>query len=227
MKYGLFQLNLFLHKNIKMPQTDFINTEHFFNKSLATLKIDDHRYFLLKSIAQYLANEVTNNKIVHINFISFDNSRRSLLAQVWASYAVFFYKLSNIKCFSGGITETAFHRNTVKTLQEVGFYFQITEFSHQNPVYSINYKNGINPIVGFSKLIDDARNLSPYIAILTSNKAAEYFHNSSASLERFNLFYNNLKIVDHTQQQHEKYLETTMQIAGEIHFIFKTVHELI
>lgn len=210
-----------------MLRTESINTEHFFKSALENLTIDENRKQLLKSIAVYIAEQVTANKKVNINYICTHNSRRSQLAQVWSSYATNYYKFSDINSFSGGTAATAFYRNTVKTLQEVGFTFQIIEFSHQNPVYAINYKNGINPIVGFSKLYDDEYNKKPFIAITTCSNAAENCPFITDAIERFHLPFNDPKTFDNTLYQSEKYLEINQQIAGEIHFIFKNIKNML
>lgn len=210
-----------------MLRTESINTEHFFKSALENLTIDENRKQLLKSIAVYIAQQVTANKKVNLNYICTHNSRRSQLAQVWSSYATNYYKFSDINSFSGGTAATAFYRNTVKTLQEVGFTFQIIEFSHQNPVYAINYKNGINPIVGFSKLYDDEYNKKPFIAITTCSNAAENCPFITDAIERFHLPFNDPKTFDNTLYQSEKYLEINQQIAGEIHFIFKNIKNML
>jgi arsenate reductase len=210
-----------------MQETPFIKTEVFFKEALADLKIDTNRTQLLNSIAAYIANELKANKKVNINYICTHNSRRSQLAQVWSSYATAHFKFAEVNSFSGGTAITTFYRNTVKTLQEVGFSFQIIEFSHQNPVYSINYKNGINPIIGFSKLFNDAHNKTPFIAITTCNNADENCPFIPEAIERFHLPFVDPKAYDNTQYQSEKYLEANKQIAGEIHYIFKTVKSII
>lgn len=210
-----------------MLRTESINTEHFFKSALENLTIDENRKQLLKSIAIYIAKQVTANKKVNLNYICTHNSRRSQLTQVWSSYATNYYKFSDINSFSGGTVATAFYRNTVKTLQEVGFTFQIIEFSHQNPVYAINYKNGINPIVGFSKLYDDEYNKKPFIAITTCSNAAENCPFITDAIECFHLPFNDPKTFDNTLYQSEKYLEINQQIAGEIHFIFKNIKNML
>ena len=60
----------------------------------------------------------------------------------------------NISSFSGGTEVTAFHRNTVKTLKDVGFSFDVEEFSHQNPVYQVSFSGTKKYILGFSKTFD-------------------------------------------------------------------------
>ncbi len=210
-----------------MEQTISINTEQFFKDALTNLKIDENRMKLLQSIALFITNELEQNKRVNLNYICTHNSRRSQLAQVWSSYASYYFKFSEIYSFSGGTMATSFYRNTVKTLQEVGFDFQILEFSHENPVYSISYKNCINPIIGFSKLYDSEHHKKPFIAITTCSSADENCPFIPNAIERFHLPFNDPKMYDNTLLQSEKYLETNKQIAGEIHFIFNSIKNSI
>mgnify|MGYP002629216509 FL=1 len=210
-----------------MVNTVSTNTEQFFKDAFTDLKIDANRIKLLQSIALFITNEVKQNKCVNLNYICTHNSRRSQLAQVWSSYAAYYFKFTEIFSFSGGTMATAFYKNTVKTLQEVGFNFQILEFSHQNPVYSIGYKNGINPIIGFSKLYDSEHNKKPFIAITTCSSADENCPFIPDAIERFHLPFNDPKMFDNTLYQSEKYLEANKQIAGEIHFIFNFIKNSI
>jgi len=154
-----------------MLETVSIETELFFNNAFSDLKLDTSRIELLKSIALFIIDELKTGNKINLNFICIHNSRRSQLAQVWGNYAAHYFKLKNIKTFSGGTAVTAFYRNTVKTLQEVGFKFQISEFSHQNPEYLIGYENCTNPIIGFSKYFDDNHNEKPFIAITTCSNS--------------------------------------------------------
>lgn len=210
-----------------MVQTVSINTEEFFITALKDLKVDEKRIILLKSIALFTANEIKQNKRVNLNFICTHNSRRSQLAQVWSSYAASYYKFSQVFSYSGGTAETSFFRNTVKTLQEVGFNFQIKEFSHQNPMYFISYKNCINPIIGFSKIYNHEHNQKPFIAITTCSNADENCPFIPDAIERFHLPFYDPKNFDNTLYQAEKYLEVNKQIAGEIHFIFNFIKNSI
>ncbi len=206
-----------------MLETVSINTEQFFIKSLSDLKIDKKREELLQTIASFIFDKIKENKRLNLNYICTHNSRRSQLAQVWSSYATQYFNLDKIKSFSGGTAITAFYRNTVKTLQEVGFQFQITEFSHQNPQYSIGFQNCTNTIIGFSKLYDHEQNKKPFIAITTCSNADENCPFIPNAIKRFHLPFKDPKSYDTTLYQAEKYLEANKQIAGEIHYIFKLI----
>jgi len=210
-----------------MLETVSIKTELFFNNAISDLKIDNSRIELLKSIAHFIIDELKTSNNINLNFICTHNSRRSQLAQVWSNYAVNYFKLKRIKTFSGGTAVTSFYRNTVKTLQQVGFKFQISEFSHRNPEYVIEYENCTNPIIGFSKYFDDSHNEKPFIAITTCLNTEKNCPIISDTIKRFSLPFSDPKIYDNTLNKAEKYLESNKQIAGEIHYIFKIIKQNI
>ena len=108
-----------------MKVTSTIKTKKFFKESIKEFKIIDDRKILLDSIAQFIKSERKESHKVRLNFICTHNSRRSQLAQVWAHYAISYYKLKKIRSCSGGTEVTAFHKNTVQTLQYVGFDFTL------------------------------------------------------------------------------------------------------
>ena len=104
-------------------------------QSQQNIVIDTTRKELLVKIANKIAANY-NNDNVNINFICTHNSRRSQLGQVWSFFAANYFNLP-INAFSGGTEVTAFHRNTVKTLTDVGFKFDVESFLIQ--IQSINF----------------------------------------------------------------------------------------
>jgi arsenate reductase len=194
----------------------------FFENAAKNLKITDDRKNLLISIAKKIKEETLNSKPdTYLNFICTHNSRRSQLAQVWAYYAAYYFNLLNIKSYSGGTAVTAFFRNTVKTLQETGFNFQVTEFDHQNPKYKISFDNQHKPLIGYSKLFNDEHNSEAYFAITTCSSADENCPFIPEAIWRFHLPFNDPKEFDNTDQEKEAYLKANQQIAGEIYFLFE------
>ncbi len=209
-----------------MINTTEISTKNFFEKSIKNVSLTEERKDLLTKIANEVSNQIIKNQTVSLNFICTHNSRRSQLGQVWAFYASEYFKL-NILAFSGGTEVTAFHKNTVKTLQNVGFSFNITDFSHQNPKYLISFKNSKKSIVGFSKVFDDDYNKQPFIAITTCNHADENCPFIPTASHRFHLPFVDPKHSDGQDKQDETYLETNEQIAAEVYFIFSNVKQLL
>jgi arsenate reductase len=205
-----------------MPKTSTISIENFFKLSSKKIQLDAHRKNILLKIAETVAKEYVQNKIVNLNFICTHNSRRSQLGQVWAFYAAHYFKL-NIHAFSGGTEVTAFYKETVKTLQSLGFDFKVADFSHQNPKYLISFNGSKEVVLGFSKRFDDAINKKPFIAITTCDNADTNCPFITTAIDRFHLPFVDPKFSDGTSAKEETYLQTSREIASEIYFIFSEV----
>ena len=204
-----------------MSEIYTMKTKKFFTDSIKEYEISDERKELLDTIAQFIIDEKKQFKKVRLNFICTHNSRRSQLSQVWAHYAISFFKLKRIKSYSGGTETTAFHMNTVKTLQKTGFKFILKEISHDNPVYKIKSTSMKKSITGFSKLYDDPSNKSPFVAITTCSSAAENCPFIPEAIKRFHLPYIDPKASDSTDSMEETYLKTNQQIAAEMNYLFQ------
>ncbi len=197
----------------------------FFENAGKDLELSEERKDLLFSIADKIIEELEDRDKVNLNFICTHNSRRSQMAQVWSFFASDYFNLDNIYHFSGGTETTAFHRNTVKCLQKNGFIFNVDDFSHQNPRYLISFPGTKKSVLGFSKPYDDNNNNYPYLAITTCDSVDENCPFIPDAIQRFHLPYIDPKIADNTDNQNEKYMETSKQIAGEMHFIFEEVYK--
>jgi len=205
-----------------MIKTSATSTKNFFKTAIKSVDINIDRKEILLKIVNFIAGEYAKTGEVNLNFICTHNSRRSQLGQVWAFFAADYFDL-NINSFSGGTEVTAFFRNTVKTLQKIGFTFQVADFSHQNPKYVISFEGTSKSILGFSKVYDDSENKNPFVAITTCNNADTNCPYIPEALQRFHLPFVDPKSSDGTEQQDETYLKTSKQIAAEIFFIFNEV----
>lgn len=208
-----------------MATTIVTSTENFFKTALKKVKLEDDRKELLLKIADKIADELEISGLVNLNFICTHNSRRSQLAQTWGFFAASFFNL-HIKSYSGGTEVTAFYRNTVKTLQKVGFSFQLKDFSHQNPKYVISFDGSKKSITGFSKRYDHPENKQPFFAITTCNSADAKCPFIPEALQRFHLPFVDPKFSDGTEAADAEYLKTNIQIAAEMYFIFSEVKKM-
>jgi arsenate reductase len=202
--------------------TSTISTENFFINAFTKNILSDDRKKLLLKISEGILETYKKDNVVNLNFICTHNSRRSQLGQVWGFFAANHFNL-NINSFSGGTEVTAFFKNTVKTLQQVGFTFNLENFSHQNPKYIISFKGSDKSILGFSKRYDDKENKNPFIAITTCNNADTNCPFIPEATYRFHLPFVDPKSTDGTDLQDETYLKTNQQIAAEIYFIVSEV----
>ena len=206
--------------------TSAISSENFFLNAYEKITLSDDRKNLLLKISEGIIEEYKKEGVVNLNFICTHNSRRSQLGQVWGFFAANYFDL-NINSFSGGTEVTAFFKNTVKTLQKVGFTFHLENFSHQNPKYIISFEGTTKSILGFSKRYDDVENKNPFIAITTCNNADTNCPFIPEATYRFHLPFVDPKASDNTELQDETYLKTNQQIAAEIYFIFSEVKKAL
>lgn len=209
-----------------MIKTNLKKAKDFFEDANRNIIISESRKTLLQKIAKKIATNYHFNNSININFICTHNSRRSQLGQVWAYFASDYFNLS-INALSGGTEVTAFHRNTVKTLKDVGFIFVVEKFSHSNPVYAISFNETTKPIQGFSKLYNHPINTSPYLVLTTCNNADENCPFIPEAMHRFHLPYKDPKHSDDLPSQEETYLQTNKEIAAEMYFLFNEVKRLL
>lgn len=210
-----------------MIKTKKPDLKKFFENAKNEITISEERFDLLMQIADTIVDEYEERERVNVNFICTHNSRRSQFSQVWAFFAIEYFELDNIFAYSGGTEVTAFHRNTVKSLQKVGFEFNVVDFSHQNPRYIISFNGTQKSVLGFSKTFDNSENKFPYLAITTCDSADENCPFIPDAIHRFHLPYIDPKKVDGTETQNETYLATSKQIAGELFTIFEDVKNQI
>lgn len=202
--------------------TSNISAKFFFTNTAKKNTIFKERKEVLLDIANAVAEEYKSKKFVNLNFICKHNARSSQLCQAWSFLASLTFNLQ-INSYSGGSEITSFHRNTIKVLQKCGFNFQLEDFSHQNPKYNISYDDGKKTFLCFSKYFDDATNEEPFIGINISKNLNDQFTNIQGATHTYHLPYFDLKSIDGTANQEQKYAAVNEQIASEIYFLFSTI----
>jgi len=186
-------------------------------------QIPDERKKQLRKIALYIETKKSSNEESNLLFICTHNSRRSHMGQIWAQTASFYYKVSNVNCFSGGTEATAFNPRSVKALRKAGFEINKANYS-SNPLYLVNYANGVAPIKGFSKKYDDAINpKSNFVAIMTCSHADKTCPNVEGSALRVAIPYEDPKVSDDTAEETATYDERCKQIATEMFYLFSLI----
>ena len=193
-------------------------------KALHPQTISNERKAVLQPLTEFIQSKVSKGQDIRINFICTHNSRRSHLSQVWAQTMANYFNIKNVFCYSGGTEATALFPMVVETLKTSGF--QINKISeNQNPVYSIKYAHNEHPIIGFSKKLDDDFNpKSEFAAIMTCDSANEACPFVSGAEKRIPITFEDPKAFDNTPQQAEKYLESSLQIATELFYVFSQLN---
>ena len=203
-------------------QTSSLFTE--IQQTLSSLpNVSEERKQVLQPLVSYIQEKLSNKEVINLNFICTHNSRRSHLSQVWAQTMAFYYQIPNVLSYSGGTEATAMNATVVDTL--VGNGFRIQQLSEgTNPIYAIKYAENMPSIIGFSKKYDDTFNpTSAFCAIMTCSQADEGCPFIAGADKRIPVTYEDPKLYDGTSSEKEKYLERSLQIAAEMHYVFSTV----
>jgi arsenate reductase (thioredoxin) len=211
-----------------MKKNSLFSDIELFIKSLHPSTISKERKATLQPLIDFIQVKVTHQEAISLNFICTHNSRRSHLSQVWAQTMAAFFGIENVFCYSGGTEATALFPMAAKTLQNSGFQIQ-TLSEGKNPVYAIKYAENADPIMGFSKRLDDDFNpKTGFAAIMTCNSANEACPLVLGAEKRIPITFEDPKVFDNTPQQAQKYHERSVQIATELLYVFsqlKKEHE--
>lgn len=208
-------------KKIRMTLFDKIE------KTISTLNVQsitNERKEILHPLIDFIKTKTNDSKEIRLNFICTHNSRRSHLAQVWAQTMAHYFNIKNVFCYSGGTEATALYPMIVETLQHSGF--EITKESEsENPIYNILFSKEAQPIIGFSKKLDDDFNpTSAFAAIMTCDAANEACPLVLGAEKRIPITFEDPKAFDNTPQQEEKYNERSLQIATEMFYVFSQIN---
>src|SRR6516165_6356054 len=84
-------------------------------------KIPAERKQQLEKLALYIRSQTSAGQPARLTFICTHNSRRSHMAQLWASVGAAHYGVKNVETFSGGTEATAFNPRAVAALERAGF----------------------------------------------------------------------------------------------------------
>lgn len=193
---------------------------HATNEQLKNLEVPKERKSVLETLAAYIQEKINTNQDIRLNFICTHNSRRSHLSQIWAQTMAFHFGIKNVFCYSGGTEATAMFPKVAETLTNQGF--QILKLCDtNNPVYAVKFDENQHPVICFSKAYFDEFNpKSEFGAIMTCNNADEGCPMVFGAEARFPIKYDDPKAFDGTELMNEKYIERSLQIASEMHFVF-------
>lgn len=192
-------------------------------KSFNIKEIAAERKTILQPLVDFIQLKIENQEDVRLNFICTHNSRRSHLSQIWAQTAAHYYGIKNVFCYSGGTEATAMFPKIAETLANSGFKIQrLSEGT--NPVYAVKFAENISPVIGFSKKYDDEFNPeSGFATIMTCSQADEGCPFIAGAEKRIPIRFDDPKAFDNTPLQTEKYKERSLQIAGEMFYVFSQI----
>ena len=172
-------------------------------------------------LIDYINKKRARNERVHLNFICTHNSRRSQLSQLWAAVLGHYYKLA-LSTYSGGVEITACNERVITALRTQGFTVNQTGTA-ENPLYSICWGE-VSFGDYFSKLYNDSScPTNAFAAVMTCAHADENCPFIPGAEERIPLRYEDPKRFDNTKDEAKAYLDKSIEIATELHYIFSNL----
>jgi len=187
-------------------------------------KISESRKTRLLQLNNYLLHKLKNRQKTNLIFICTHNSRRSHLAQIWAATSINYYKLKNIKTFSGGTSITEFNKRVINILRKIGY--KINNPIGNNPHYRVSFSKNISAAECFSKKYDSPFNPSKNFAtIMTCSNAEKTCPLIPEAEETIFLPYNDPKLFDGTKEEKKSYEKSCEKIGTEMLFVMKSFQE--
>lgn len=184
--------------------------------------IPNDRKTTLERVASFIAERATEGGPIELTFICTHNSRRSHMAQLWATVAAAHYGISDVKTYSGGTEATAFNPRAVEAMRRAGFV--IENPGGDNPRYRVRYASQALAVECFSKTYDDPVNPQrDFVAIMTCSEADEACPIVRGAALRVLIAYDDPKVSDDTSEEAAIYDARCRQIGAEMLYLFSRV----
>ncbi|TWU57771.1 low molecular weight phosphatase family protein [Rubripirellula reticaptiva] len=175
----------------------------------------------LAELADQVRDAIAAGGQVNLHFICTHNSRRSHLAQIWATVAAADRGIEGVNTFSGGTEATAMNVRIVAALGRAGFDVATAASDVPNPRYDVRYSHAASPIVCFSKVYDQSPNPSAgYCAVMVCSDADANCPVVRGAATRLVIKYVDPKESDGTPQESDTYDERCAQVAREMLYAF-------
>ena len=176
------------------------------------------RHQRLERLGAYIADRHPGP--VRMVFICTHNSRRSIIAQVWAAAAAAWFGMEGVETFSGGTEATAFHPHAVDALRRAGFTIDRGPQA-ENPKYTLRLGQDSTPLPLWSKVFDAPENPSrAFAAVMTCSDADENCPFVPGTDLRLALPFDDPKVSDGTPEEQRTYDERVREIGREMVFAF-------
>lgn len=189
---------------------------------LLLVSIADDRKEMLDVLVRYVQKKIAAQQDVHLHLICTHNSRRSQFAQIWAQVAAFYYGIP-VHAYSGGVEVTAFNPRAVEATERAGFKV-VSDGNKTNPHYQVTYSESQEPMLVYSKLVEDAIDAAyPFAAVMTCSHADENCPYVPGTEQQIAIRYEDPKAYDDTAQETQQYDACFNQIGSEMLYVFSRV----
>jgi len=183
-------------------------------------QIPFERKVILEEISNYILGAQQLDSESKLIFIETNHSARSILAQVWAKTASYYYGIEDIEIYSGGITHSSIQKKSIIALEKAGFIiYKIT--NDNNPEYEIKYSYNIPPLILKSIKYNDKSNPNiNFGSIILCSNADINLPTVKGNNFRTSLYYFDPTAYDETTEALDMYLEKSKEIAIEMFYLF-------
>jgi arsenate reductase len=189
--------------------------------ALETQRIPAERKHALREIRAYIQQKLNDKQTPHLLFVCTHNSRRSILAEVWATAVGAYYNIPNLQVYSCGTEVTAVHPMVIHTLREENFTIS-SNSTTGNPTYSIGFGEGFAPIETHSMTFDDIPLQNKgFAAVMVCSSASDNCPYIAGTEKRIALPFEDPKAYDEHPDKKQAYLHTGKEIAREMKFAFQ------
>lgn len=188
-------------------------------------RIAPERRASLEKLARYAHEKLAGGGEANLLFICTHNSRRSHMAQIWAQAAAHYYRVPQVRAYSGGTEATAFHPQAVDALKRAGFEIE-PKTAAPNPVYRVRYDGGSPALDAFSKAFGDPPNpRENFAAVMTCSDADAGCPFVPGASLRVAVHYEDPRHFDGTDCETAAYDERCRQIAREMLYVFSLIRQ--
>jgi len=182
--------------------------------------IPEERRFRLNEIVDYVQNQRMLNKNPQLLFISSNQASIGQMIQIWAETAAYYYGLTGIKTYSGGMNPQGISTSTIVSLERAGFIVYRSNIEGVD-LYKVKYSYNLRPIQIFPKKIDYRINpRADYMAIMVERSADINISRVRGTHDRLSLPYNDPLQYEDSAMEDGAYDHLCRQIALEMFYVF-------
>ncbi len=184
-------------------------------------QIDSSRKAQLEELSTYIRERRDAGKPVRLVFVCTHNSRRSHMAQLWATVAAEAYRF-RVSAYSGGTESSAFNPRAVSAMERAGFRIEKTT-DDDNPIYHVRFSDDRPAMTCFSKKYDNAPNpKADFAAVMVCGEADKACPSVAGANRRIAIPFVDPKISDGTPKEAATYDERCAQIAREMLYVMNS-----
>jgi len=202
--------------------------EHCQQLQKATSSIAPERRDTLMLIGDTLLKMLHEKEKAEILFTGITDGSLTQLAQVWFYTALSFYKIRNIRVYSGGVRPDAINYRIVAALKRSGFTIMPVQGYSNNPVYFFNLGRNHPDYTIFAKSID--YHLNPHEGYLVVPVNPQVDHLDYAAYGAgcvIPYHWKRSDIWDDTQVEAMKYDEYNQEIGRDMFFLADYINRMM